>query len=310
VVIKTVHIEEFTNHINNLDTNIKFTHEEEEDGKLPFLDTLVCRQPDGTLKVKVYRKPTHTEQYLNFSSHHPLEHKLSVVRTLLHRAESVVTDPTDREEEIAHVKDALRNCGYKDWTFFRGKPKDKDNPPEDQDNTSSNKGFVTLPYIEGLSEKLRRAFRTAGVSTNFKPSYTLRSALVAPKDKTEPLKQSGVVYEITCADCEAKYIGESARKLEKRLNEHKSSAGSSKSAVREHVVRSKGHQIDWDNVKLLEREPKDFSRKVLEAIHIRTETPKLNRDKGLDLDPIWDNLLTPRGAAQHRNIYDVIFPFI
>ena len=62
-------------------------------------------------------------------------------------------------------------------------------------------------------------------------------------------------------------------------------------------MRSKGHQIDWDNVKLLEREPKDFSRKVLEAIHIRTETPKLNRDKGLDLDPNWDNLLMPGGRG-------------
>ena len=52
------------------------------------------------------------------------------------------------------------------------------------------------------------------------------------------------------------FIGESARKLEKRLSEHKSTAGSSKSAITEHVIRSKGHQIDWENVKLLEREPK------------------------------------------------------
>ncbi|XP_072017510.1 uncharacterized protein [Amphiura filiformis] len=175
VVIKTVHIEEFTDHINNIDPNIKFTREEEEDGKLPFLDTLVCRQPDGTLKVKVYRKPTHTEQYLNFSSHHPLEHKLSVVRTLLHRAETVVTDPADKAEEIAHVKNALKNCGYQDWTFFRGQPKEKDSSSQNRDTETANKGFVTLPYIEGLSEKLRRAFRTAGVSTTFKPQNTLRT---------------------------------------------------------------------------------------------------------------------------------------
>ena len=297
VVIKTVHIEEFTDHINNIDPNIKFTREEEEDGKLPFLDTLVCRQPDGTLKVKVYRKPTHTEQYLNFSSHHPLEHKLSVVRTLLHRAETVVTDPADKAEEIAHVKNALRNCGYKDWTFFRGQPKEKDSSSQNRDTETANKGFVTIPYIEGLSEKLRRAFRTAGVSTTFKPQNTLRSALVAPKDRTEPFKQSGIVYQIACADCDASYIGESARKLEKRLSEHKSTAGSSKSAVREHVVRSKGHQIDWENVKVLEREQKEFSRRVLEAIQIRTQKPRLNRDQGLEIDPIWDNLLMPRGGG-------------
>ena len=91
--------------------------------------------------------------------------------------------------------------------------------------------------------------QTAGVSTTFNPANTLRGALVTPKDKTEQSKQSGIAYEITCSDCDAVYVGESARKLEKRLSEHKSHAGSSKSAIREHVIMSKGYQIDWENIK-------------------------------------------------------------
>ena len=178
-----------------------------------------------------------------------------------------------------------------------GQPKEQDILPRPEASSTSTRVFVTIPYIEGLSEKLRRAFKTAGVYTTFKPANTLRRALVAPKDKTEQSKQSGIVYEITCSDCDAVYIGESGRKLEKRLSEHKSTAGRSKSAIREHVIRSKGHQIDWENVKVLEREPKEFSRRILEAIHIRTLKPKLNRDKGLDLDPIWDNLLMPKGGG-------------
>ena len=83
-----------------------------------------------------------------------------------------------------------------------------------------------------------------------------------------------------------------------RLSEHKSSAASSKSAVREHVVRSGGHNIDWTGVKVLERESKDFSRRVLEAIQIKSKGPNLNRDKGLDLDPVWDTLLQKRGGAK------------
>ena len=74
--------------------------------------------------------------------------------------------------------------------------------------------------------------------------------------------------------------------LGKRLSDHKSSAASSISAVREHVVRSGGHEIDWTGVKVLEKELKEFSRRVLEAIQIKTNGPKLNRDKGLDLDPV------------------------
>ena len=49
--------------------------------------------------------------------------------------------------------------------------------------------------------------------------------------------------------------------------------------------------VDWEKVKVLDRELRNFRRKILEAIHIRTLNPKLNRDKGLELDPVWDNLL-------------------
>ena len=91
---------------------------------------------------------------------------------------------------------------------------------------------------------------------------------------------------------------ESGKKLGKRLSEHKSSAASSKSAVREHVVRSSDHNIDWTGVKVLERESKEFSRRVLEAIQIKTKGPNLNWDKGLDLDPVWDTLLQKKSGAK------------
>ena len=111
---------------------------------------------------------------------------------------------------------------------------------------------------------------------------------------------SGVQYPLKCKDCDSLYIGKSGRKLEKRPAEHKSKAASSKSAIREHVERSKGHNIDWENVKVFKREPKDFPRKILEAIHIRTVNPKLNRDKGLELDPVWDNLLATKDTRGPR----------
>ena len=49
---------------------------------------------------------------------------------------------------------------------------------------------------------------------------------------------------------------------------------------------------------VVERESKDFSRRVLEAIQIKSKGPNLNRDKGLDLDPVWDTLLQKRGGAK------------
>ena len=64
-------------------------------GQIPFPDTLITRREDGTIKLLVYRKATHTDQYVSFQSHHPLQHKLAVIRTSLERSDSIVTKEED-----------------------------------------------------------------------------------------------------------------------------------------------------------------------------------------------------------------------
>ena len=94
VILKRDHKEEFLLHINSVDPSIQFTTEEQkEDGSMPFLDILVTPQEDGTLTSKVYRKPTHTDLYLQWDSHHNLACKYSVVNTLTHRAKAVCSTP-------------------------------------------------------------------------------------------------------------------------------------------------------------------------------------------------------------------------
>ncbi|XP_072019918.1 uncharacterized protein [Amphiura filiformis] len=174
-------------HINSQSDHIKFTCEAEVDGQLPFLDTLVKRSKDGSLRISVYRKPTHTNQYLNFNSHQPLEHKWSVIRTLFHRADFMVTDPLDREKEISHVQSALQNCGYERWTFHKArKPKTTTTYNSSAANANTEcKANITLPYVKETSEKRRRVFQEYGVFATFGPLTTLRKNLVALKDRTE-----------------------------------------------------------------------------------------------------------------------------
>ena len=76
-------------YINSVDLAIKLTvADNKEDGNIPFLDTIVKLEADGKLSISVYRKPTHTDQYLQWDSHHHLSAKYSVINTLTHRAKT------------------------------------------------------------------------------------------------------------------------------------------------------------------------------------------------------------------------------
>ena len=55
--------------------------ETENDTKLAFLDTSVSKEPNGRLTTSVYRKPTLTDQYLAYDSHHPQSVKRFIVYT-------------------------------------------------------------------------------------------------------------------------------------------------------------------------------------------------------------------------------------
>ena len=118
-VIKSGTAAQLTEHLNTVDStnSIKFTHEEEVDRSLPFLDTLLTRKEDGSVKLQVYWEKTHTNQYLAFDSHHPLHHKMGVVRTLLDRCEDIVSEEEDSEKQRETVTKALGGCGYPGWTI-------------------------------------------------------------------------------------------------------------------------------------------------------------------------------------------------
>ena len=89
VCLAREHLTEFHCHLNSMNQHIKFTVEEEIDRSIAFLDTKTTRNTDWSIKTSVYRKATHTDKYLHFNSHHPLQHKRSVARTLLDRAKNI-----------------------------------------------------------------------------------------------------------------------------------------------------------------------------------------------------------------------------
>ena len=120
-----------------------------EDGSIPFLDTIVKPEADGTLSITVYRKPTYTDQYLQWDSHHHLSAKFSVIQTLSHRASTVCSKPELLQQEKDHLRKALTKCKYPKWAL---------NKVEKRLNRSTrqvNDGALIVPSLPTMKPKVR-----------------------------------------------------------------------------------------------------------------------------------------------------------
>ena len=201
VIMKKCHREEFLQHLNSVDKNIQFTAEEPgPEGALPFLDILIKPDQEGRLHTTVYRKPTHTDQYLHWDSLHPVSSKYSVVGTLHHRANTICSDQQLLKEEEDHLTKALMKCKYPRWALNRVKikmnstaHKNKNKARPTQQNITP-RPHITVPYYGGLSESIKQRCRNYGVQVYFRGDTTIKNLLMAPKDLDPMMKKSGVIY--------------------------------------------------------------------------------------------------------------------
>jgi hypothetical protein len=99
-------------HSNSIEPSIQFTVEREINGHLAFFHLNVHRTAKTKLETDVYRKPTHTDKYLSYDSHHPVSHKRSVAKTLLQRAESL---PSNSDSQVNAREYVLNVLGENDY---------------------------------------------------------------------------------------------------------------------------------------------------------------------------------------------------
>ena len=275
-------------HLNSLRPSIKFTVEREEDGSLAFLDCNLHRADENKISVSVYRKPTHTDKYLHYESHHPMHVKRGVVKSLYDRARRVVTTDAGLESEKGHLNRVLLSNGYPQ-SFININSKERIVNARDQEEDSAPP-MVVIPYVSGLSEDIRRVCSRYDIRVVFRSGLTLRSQLSNLKDKLPIQMRSGVVYNVPCSVCDKSYIGETVRRLGDRIKEHKVACtrwDTEKSAIAEHAWEE-GHPVAWDETTILNSDRRRFGLVVKEALHIGTHrTPLLNRDTGLELPGCW-----------------------
>ena len=126
-----------------------------------------------------------------------------------------------------------------------------------------------IAYAPGISEKLSRIGNKYGIRRAFRSCTTLRSKLT----KTRPLNQTqeskNCIYNIAC-ECGKRYIGESCRPLQTRVNEHKRNTTNGevdKSKIAEHSWEQK-HRFQRDKASIISKEENSRIRKLKESAFI------------------------------------------
>ena len=174
VIIKEHFVSKFHDNLNAVDPKISFTIETENNGQISFLDTLITRK-NGAVTISVYRKPTHTDRYLDFKSHHELKHRISTASTLLNRALNLPSTAEGVRKELTHVSNALKSNGYPSATIsniLKKKSTSEVIPSPEElvgmffkwtDPPDSQNGFAVLSYIKGVTEPLTRILNNNGI---------------------------------------------------------------------------------------------------------------------------------------------------
>ena len=125
-----------------------------------------------TLGHQVYRKPTHTDRYLDAESHHHLAQTHSAINSLVHRA-FTISDKKYLQTELNHLKTALQKNGHdkKDVIKIINKHANKTTVSDKQSN---ERILSILSYIKGTIDRIVRILNKHNIRIIFKSPKKLR----------------------------------------------------------------------------------------------------------------------------------------
>ena len=284
--------EEFLTILNAQDERVQFTAEyeivtvetETEEGKseLNYLEVTTINNKRGKYDFKVFRKEAITNIQIKPESCHSDKIKEGVFKGFILRAKAICSKEY-LNQEIDFIKQIFVENGYdevkldeliKETEVKKTKAKD-----------TKEKRYTSLPWIPGLSQKLKKAFKRADCTISFKSPRNLESILTS-KNKPEmpPNSQPGVYFVPT--GCQRGYTGETKKQISTRNKEHEKAIfkGDTKNDA------LAGHQnicdceIDLSKTKTIAVEPIWFRRKVREALEIRRLQTGPEEERGLNRD--------------------------
>ncbi|EZA58152.1 hypothetical protein X777_01880, partial [Ooceraea biroi] len=133
---------------------------------------------------------------------------------------------------------------------------------------------------------------------NFKTIFTipnkLNQIIKSGKDKIENKDMMGVVYKIDCKNCDSCYVGQTKRRLDTRIKEHKADINKDPdfhSVVSKHRLDC-NHEFDWINTQVLHRKEHIKKREIAEMYFIKRHDKTINTQNDTEnLPSVYDNIL-------------------
>jgi len=244
-------------------SRLQFTMEIERDKKISFLD-LTLINDDGIIIFDLYKKPTFSGRYLNYHSHHPLNHKKGVIFDLTDKIINLSHSRFQEKNFTDSINLLLKNGYPLDFIFsnIRNRLKklfqEKDHSILTISHPSDDihKKYFTVPYIKYISNSLESVLKKFNCPMAFTIPNTLNIFIKTGKDNIDRSSRCNVVYRIDCQDCKASYVGQTKRRLATRIKEHKNDINKKSgtlSVISSH--RLQNHEFDWEGVHILDSEP-------------------------------------------------------
>ena len=266
--------------------------------------------------LRIYRKPTHTNRYLNWNSFHHPNHIISVADSLVRRAIQI-SDPNYVEEELNFISKILMENNFPQnqtkYKINELKSKLINNRPvepsmqlilntaliecgdeqiEPTSATKNNDEYRTaLKYLGPTSHEISRIlWKDLKWKTTFYPGTKTKILINSVKEKRNT--EHGGVYRVKCATCSSIYIGETIRDLDVRLKEHQDACRlnhTKKSAIAKHYRSFKcNHIIDWEGATIFKKEDRTYLRKLYEHIYIsQAKSSLMNPNSGMKIPDVW-----------------------
>lgn len=267
-------LDNFTNLLNNMEKNIRFTVEKELNGTLNFLDLSITRK-NPKLEFKIYRKPTTTDTVIPALSNQSEHIKHAVFHSLIFRLINVPLSKSNFQDELNIIKQIAVNNGYEPElidNILKRKLRKRTESLLYNSNTNNHNNHVycSLNFTNKTSIKIKNRLKKFGITAIVANKKSLGYFIKNNKQKMKCKLENSGIYQINCSNCNAFYLGQSGRAIKKRVREHKHSINHkiNSTGLAEHCNTHK-HTFDENNVKILHVQNKSKKLNLLESLEIK-----------------------------------------